>query len=131
MCIVISLFLFQLAPDTNEYKSFCLLCLAYQRVDFLKKFDLLNSRIRFTFQDLELLYGFSIHDGGTRELLRRELQNSQPLDDTVYFDQLQLFTKMARLCKSNRAKVPMETSRQTLRRFCYRIRKSENFFPTV
>ena len=124
--------------DSDEYFSFFMLCIAYQRIEFLKTFKLFKPKeIKFTFKDLEVLYAFGYRDGKSKELLSEDYQNGASDADAATFNKLEIFAKMTRLHKSNDLKktsnsIKMETSREILKRFSKRIQKSpESFFPKV
>ena len=79
-----------------------MLCIAYQRIDFLKAFKLFKPKeIEFTFKDLEILYAFGYRDGKSKELLSADYQKGAKGADAETFNKLKIFTQMTRLHKSN------------------------------
>ena len=105
-----------------------MLCLAYQRIDFLKLFKMFKPKeIEFTFKDLEMLYGFSHRNGKTRELFPEELKTEQA--DNNIIQKYELFTMMTRPHDLSKPIVPMKESRKFTNDLSSRIRKSKHFFP--
>ena len=104
-----------------------MLCLAYQRVDFLKQLNLFKpKRIGFGAKHLEILYGFST----TRNTLHLDFPNDRQFTaDINIFKKLNLFTTMTKLETSDA--VDLEDKRKKLNEACYRIKKSDSFLPKV
>ncbi|XP_066936674.1 transient receptor potential cation channel subfamily M member 4-like [Clytia hemisphaerica] len=120
----------ELTIESDDFFAIFMLCIAYQRMNFLEHFNLFKpKKIKFNFEDLEILYGFGAHDGNTKSLLREEFEKGWKDAD---IPKLKLFTEMTRLNKHSHAAVTMEHSRNILLRFCKRICKSEQtFLPKV
>ena len=120
--------LFQMDEASMEYRSLFMLCLAYERVEFIETF-FNNSlhEMEISFSELELLYGFGYVDGKSWELLKDfYYDNSKKIDEATH-ENMQLCIKLT----NSRRVINMETSREALNDYCERIRKSQCFFPQV
>ena len=123
---------FQLA-ESDEYISFFLLCIAYQRIDFLEAFDLFKpKKIKLTVEDMESLYGFSVRDAATRDLLPEDLEEKAIGISDEARDRLSLFFKITRPHNFEKPAFKWEESRKFVYEFCERIQKSDDeFLPQV
>ena len=118
--------------ESNEYFSLFLLCLAYQRTNFIEEyFQTHLKQIQLHFSDIEVLYGFGFNDGKSREILEPYFENGFKQIDEKTDERLGLFNAMTGRCKSIKSAVDMISVRNALNALCKKMQKTEFFFPKV
>ena len=127
------IFSFQLKVDSDEYFSFFMLCIAYQRIDFIKTFELFELKdIELTTEHVGLLSAFSARDGATRDMLPDNLEGKMIELTDESKKKLDFFLDITRPHDRNTPAFKWDEVRKFVMRFCHRIKKSDNeFLPQV
>uniref|UniRef100_A0A7M5V598 Ion transport domain-containing protein n=1 Tax=Clytia hemisphaerica TaxID=252671 RepID=A0A7M5V598_9CNID len=122
----------QIHVESSEYFSLFMLCLAYQRVNFIEEyFQTHLNQLQISFNDIEVLYGFGFNDGKSQEILEPYFENGFKQTDDKTTERLGLFNAMTGRSSLVKSAVDMISVRNALNVLCKKIQKTEFFFPVV